>query len=124
MANQALLGTALSAPPQNASVRRTTLVTTIHTLIVPLRAILARPELLRSASDEFQKAYWAVDQPPDEPAWDILGDLATVLEYYEPNPEWRKASASFYDDEGALSRIRSALQRLQDECGITKEPCA
>jgi hypothetical protein len=99
-------------------------VTTIHTLVDPLRGALARPELLRSSIDQFQKAYWAIDQPPDELAWDILGDLATDLEYYEPNPEWRNASASFYGDERALSEIRSALQRLQDECDIKTEPCA
>lgn len=75
-------------------------MTTIHSLLVPLSAALGHPESLRPSIDQFQEAYWAIDQPPDEPAWDILGDLATELEYYEPNPEWLKASASFYGDEG------------------------
>ena len=98
-------------------------MTAIQTFIGPLRAALAQPELLRSAIDQFQQAYWAVEHPPEDPVWDILGDLATDLEYYEPNPEWRKASASFFGDERAIEEISSILRRLKDEFGIT-ESCA
>jgi hypothetical protein len=92
----------------------------------PLRNALTLPESLWASIEHFLRTYWTVDRPSeiDGRAWDILGDLATDLEYYEPNPEWRRESTSFYGDERAQAEIRSALQRLHDECGITTEPCA
>lgn len=86
----------------------------IESYTKPLRDALTQPETLPAAVEQFLRVYWPAECPPDvdERAWDILGDLATDLEYYEPNPEWRKESTSFYGEERALAKIRLALQRL------------
>ena len=99
---------------------------TLEDYIAPLRATLARPELLRSAVGRFLDVYWPAERPAEigERAWEILGDLALDLEYYEPNPEWRREDKSFYGDERAVAEIRAALERLSNECGIKTEPCA
>ena len=61
----------------------------IESYTKPLRDALTQPESLRPAIEHFLAAYWPVERPQEigEQAWDILGDLATDLEYYEPNPQ-------------------------------------
>ena len=99
---------------------------TIDTYIDPLRDAISQPELLARAVTGFLDSYWPAERPAEieERAWDILGDLALDLEYLVPNPEWRKEDKSFFGEERAVVEIRAALERLLDECGIKKEPCA
>ena len=55
----------------------------------------------------------------DDKLNDILTDIAYILEDYEPNEEWRKASLSYYGDERLEREIKSALQKLEQYASST-----
>jgi hypothetical protein len=64
----------------------------------------------------FQEIVWDADEPlGSEEVERILNDLAYDLDYYEPNPEWRREVPSFYGDERFEEEVRSALVKLAEE---------
>jgi hypothetical protein len=65
---------------------------------------------------EFQRQVWDSEGPEDA-VWEVLGDLAYDLEFWVPNPEWRKEDLSYYGDERLEAEIRSALDKL-DNLGV------
>ena len=44
---------------------------------------------------------------------EIIADLAYDLDYFEPNPVWRREDPSFYGPERAVEEIESALSQLR-----------
>lgn len=63
---------------------------------------------------EFQRVVWNTPEKPDDhPAWEVLGDLAVDLDYYEPRRWARRQSASFYGDEEAEIVLRAGLRKLR-----------
>ena len=62
---------------------------------------------------EFQRQVWDAERPEDA-VWEVLSDLAYDLDFWVPNPEWRKQDLSYYGDERLEAEIRSALEKLDD----------
>lgn len=86
-----------------------------------LDEIIENPEMLQSNISKFQHIVWHEsnhDNKSESKYWSSLGDLAYDLEYYEPNPEWRKEDLSYYGDERAIEEIRSFRIKLQKEYGL------
>ena len=46
------------------------------------------------------------------PQWDIFGDLAYDLDFYEPDPVARAEDSSYYGDERLKEEIQMALEKL------------
>ena len=44
---------------------------------------------------------------------DILLDLAYDLDFYEPNPDWRKEDISFYGEDRLVENIQKTLQAIE-----------
>jgi len=71
----------------------------------------ARAEAIKN----FQNAIWEPTPETDSQPWyDIANDLALDIDYYEPNPEWRRECFSFYGDEKLEEIINTALRDLRD----------
>jgi hypothetical protein len=49
----------------------------------------------------------------DTESEDILVDLVVTMDYYEPNPEWRRHDPSYYDDTKLVEVLNSAIERLE-----------
>ena len=56
---------------------------------------------------------WDDNSMRDSDLNDLLTDIGYILEDYEPNVTWRKASQSYYGDERLEQEIKSALQKLE-----------
>ena len=67
-----------------------------------------RNQLIR----DFQQSVWNSDE--EDWAWEILADLATDLDYYEPDPVLRREDPSYYGDNQLEEKLQSALKKLED----------
>lgn len=85
----------------------------IDDIIRGLNESAARDVLPASAIEDFLRDYWAVpdEEVTDHEAWDILGQLASDLEYYEAKPEWRTDKCLLDEDRAKIS-IRGTLEVL------------
>jgi hypothetical protein len=83
-------------------------------LILMLSEALEKPLDRVELVKEFQKKVLEIDME-DEPdsLLEVLRDLALDLEYYEPNPEYRKEDSSFYGNERLEQEIKKALQKIE-----------
>lgn len=85
-----------------------------------LREALHQPDRRTHALRTFQDT--VADTPASaeagrEQVWSIYADLATDLEFYEPDPGYRSASRSYYGDDRLEELLRTALHdidRLMD----------
>jgi hypothetical protein len=64
---------------------------------------------LRRFQDELSEVPVSVSGP----AWDVLTDLATDLEFYESDPQKRMAHPSYYGDEKLMSTLSVSLAELK-----------
>ncbi len=79
-----------------------------------LREALSTSKDVRiKAIKEFQNIVWNDTSIQDEELNDILTDTAYVLDFYEPNEEWRREAPNYYGDERLVEEIRLALQKLE-----------
>lgn len=62
---------------------------------------------------EFQEIVWNDDSNSDNPAFDILCELAYDLDFYEPDEKIRKEDSSYYGDERLQQEIVFALNKLE-----------
>lgn len=88
---------------------------TFGQVIDQLRKALSDPELLSPAFSELEALVYNDEteyQQLPEHEQEVLAELACDLEYFEPNPEWRKEAACFYGPERAIEEIRRALVQL------------
>lgn len=63
---------------------------------------------------EFQNKIWKDTSIDDEKLNDILSDIAYILDFYEPNDEWRKASPNYYGDERLEEVIKSGIYKIEE----------
>lgn len=90
-------------------------IPSVESLVAKLEAALRQPEHRAQLIDEFQQAIFnAPAAMPKTCEWEILGELAYDLEFYEPNPRLRVESTSYYGDERVEQEIISALEKLRD----------
>lgn len=84
----------------------------VKEMIVQL-LISSEPERSKKIST-FQQLIWK-DKSIDfeEDLYEILHNLAVDLNYYVPNPEWRKEDSSYYDEQGLITNIEEALQAIE-----------
>ncbi len=61
-----------------------------------------------------QNLIWDDETIQDESLNDILTDIAYILDFYEPNEEWRKEDPSYYGDEKLEQELKSAITKLED----------
>jgi hypothetical protein len=68
-----------------------------------------RVELIRA----FQDTIWTLPSTDkQDPAFEILGDLAQDLDFYEPDPVVRREIPQYYGEDGLKKEIAAALARI------------
>lgn len=70
---------------------------------------LEREKLIK----ELQEEVWNVESSSNNPASEILSELAYDLDFYEPNEKLRSEDFSYYGDERLREEIASALKKLE-----------
>ena len=89
---------------------------TFERVVARLREAVADPDQLVPAFKELEALAYSDEaeyQRLPEPVQEIIADLAYDLDYYEPNPDWRREDPSFYGPERAVKEIEAALSRLR-----------
>lgn len=76
-------------------------------------ALSSSQEKRIKAIKDFQNIVWDDTSIQDEELNDILTDTAYILDFYEPNEEWRKEDPSYYGDDRLEKEIKIAIQKLQ-----------
>jgi len=66
-----------------------------------------------TAIKEFQNIVWNDTSIQDEELNDILTDIAYMLDFYEPNEEWRRESPNYYGNDRLEEVIRTTLEKLK-----------
>lgn len=62
---------------------------------------------------EFQNEIWNNNILIEEDEIsEILSELAIDLDYYEPNPEWRREDYSYFGDEKLEWKIKEAISKI------------
>lgn len=83
-------------------------------MIEKLKQIIASDGVERKKLiEEFQEKIWNDESNPDNPASEILSELAYDLDFYEPNEKLRSEDFSYYGDERLREEITSALRKLE-----------
>ncbi|MEJ7677491.1 MAG: hypothetical protein WKG06_06390 [Segetibacter sp.] len=67
------------------------------------------------AIKEFQSIIWDDTSIHDESLNDVLTDAAYILDFYEPNNEWRKEDPSYYGEDRLEEEIKSMIQKLKKQ---------
>lgn len=65
------------------------------------------------AVKKFQSIIWDDTSIQDEDLNDVLTDAAYILDFYEPNDEWRKETPNYYGDDRLEEEIKSVMQKLR-----------
>lgn len=78
-----------------------------------IKAQSSKGEERESYIQEAQNLIWEDETIQDETINDLLTDIAYVLDFYEPNKEWRRESASFYGDEQLEKELKSVIIELE-----------
>lgn len=89
--------------------------TEIAILLRLLRDAVENPAVLPAAIGKLNAVVWNSDGWEAElsaDAVEALGDLATELEYYEPNVAWRAQEQALFGEEEAAKEIAAALTRI------------
>lgn len=77
-----------------------------------VQAILL-PKLRSDLIGDFQRLVWETPEEAKEgTTWEVFGDLAVDLDYYESEPGKRSEDPSYYGDEQLEEEIRAALNKL------------
>jgi hypothetical protein len=83
---------------------------TSQNLITLLKSILSNPSQRVELIKDFQQIVWSTPGSfADEGVWEIFGDLAHDLDFYEPNYEKRIEDPSFYDDQRLEEIVKKAI---------------
>jgi len=92
-------------------------------LIPLLQSALTEPSKREDAISQFQNAVLGCPEPvhliPEtlgsrkDAIWEILGDLAWDLDFYEENPSWRRQDPSYYGEERLAQEILDAFEKLR-----------
>ena len=61
-----------------------------------------------------QNIIWDDETIQDESLNDVLTDIAYILDFYEPNKEWRKEAPNYYGDEKLEQELKSAIAKLEE----------
>ena len=75
--------------------------------------MLESPEELNELIPQFQEIFWNAAYSEEDKAWEVMGDLAYDLDFYEPDPRRRAQDYSFFDKDTALIEIRKAKDKLK-----------
>ncbi|MDH6344170.1 hypothetical protein M2480_003085 [Parabacteroides sp. PFB2-12] len=63
---------------------------------------------------KFQTIVWNDTSINDKNLNGILSDIAYLLDFYEPNEEWRKESPNYYGDKYLEELIKLNIQQILD----------
>ena len=85
----------------------------LNELILLLEATISDPDKLEKNISKFQEIVWNEELDCSDRQEEILADLAYDLDFYEPNPEWRKEDPSYFGEERAINEIKGALDRIK-----------
>ena len=75
-------------------------------------AMLRSPAELDTLIGQFQQTVWNAPHGKEDKAWEVLGDLAYDLDFYEPDPVKKAEDYSFYGKERAVEEIQRARDKL------------
>jgi hypothetical protein len=78
-----------------------------------INVMIESPERLDELIPEFQQIAWKFPDDGKTKAWDILGDLAYNLDFYESDPIRRSLDHSFYDNDRAITELKKASDTLR-----------
>ncbi len=76
--------------------------------------MLKSPEELDGLVRQFQQIVWHAPRGEENEGWEVLGDLAYDLDFYEPDPIKRAEDYSFYGKERAVKEIQTARDKLSE----------
>jgi hypothetical protein len=76
-------------------------------------ALVYSGETRLKAIKDFQNIVWDDTSIEDEVVNDILTDIAYILDFYEPNDEWRHEAPNYYGDDKLEEEIKYAMQKLE-----------
>ena len=79
-----------------------------------IKAQSSKGEEKESYIKKIQNIIWDSEATQDESLNDILAYTAYVLDFYEPNEEWRKEDISYYGDERLEQELKSAIVKLEE----------
>ena len=82
-----------------------------------LLRILEQAEERDRRIGEFQQYVWHTRETPlefNEEEWGVIVDLAYDLDFYEPNPDWRREDTSYYGEERLIREIHESLAKLSN----------
>jgi len=81
-----------------------------------LKQIIASDDLeeRKELINEFQEQVWNGEINTDNPAFEILSELAHDLDFYEPDENLRKEDSVYYGDEKLMQEISSALEKMNN----------
>ncbi len=78
-----------------------------------LKSSIKDPDKVEYYISEFCSCYFNSDDNLEQYEDEIIGDLAHDLEYYEPNPDYRKEDKCFFGEDVAIQKINEALKKLK-----------
>jgi hypothetical protein len=78
-----------------------------------INVMLESPEKLDELIPELQQIVWNFPDDERNKAWEIVGDLAYDLDFYESDPIRRSQDYSFYDKDRAIMEIKKAKDKLR-----------
>ena len=61
-----------------------------------------------------QNIIWNDEMIQNESLNDVLTDIAYILDFYEPNKEWRKEAPNYYGDEKLEHELRASIAKLEE----------
>jgi len=79
-----------------------------------IKALSSNGEERVSYIQKIQNTIWDDETVQDESANDFLTDIAYILDFYEPNKEWRKEAPNYYGDEELEQELKSAIAKLKE----------
>jgi hypothetical protein len=78
-----------------------------------LERAVRESSLLPEVISQLQQLVWKSSELP--PAGEeVLRNLAYDLDFFEPNPTFRKEDPSFFDETTAIAEISQAIARLKE----------
>jgi hypothetical protein len=76
-------------------------------------ALSSSGETRLKAIKKFQDTVWDDITINDENINGVLTDIAYILDFYEPNEEWRKESPNYFGDENLENLIKSGIGKIK-----------
>lgn len=78
------------------------------------KTLSSRGEERAGCIQKLQNAIWDDETIQDESINGILTDIAYILDFYEPNREWRKQAPNYYGDKQLEQELKAAITKLEE----------